>query len=177
MMLSELHLLLTYECNYECDHCFVWGGPSQSGTMTVENIKHILVEAEALGSIEWIYFEGGEAFLHYETLRTGIRLAKDCGFKVGLVSNAYWATSDTEAIKWLKPVVGSIDELSISSDAYHGRDQGLNYPEIARRAAQQLGIPTDFISVAPLEAADVHNLAVCSQHRTARHTEPAGQTG
>ena len=74
--LSGLHLLLTYECNYECDHCFVWGGPSQSGTMTVETIEHILGEAEALGSIEWIYFEGGEAFLHYEILRTGIRLAK-----------------------------------------------------------------------------------------------------
>jgi MoaA/NifB/PqqE/SkfB family radical SAM enzyme len=31
--LSELHLLLTYECNYKCSHCFVWGGPSQTGTM------------------------------------------------------------------------------------------------------------------------------------------------
>ena len=61
--LSGLHLLLTYECNYECDHCFVWGGPSQSGTMSVETIEHILGEAMALGSIEWIYFEGGEAFL------------------------------------------------------------------------------------------------------------------
>ena len=157
--LSELHLLLTYECNYDCDHCFVWGGPSQSGTMTVETIEHILAEAEALGTIEWIYFEGGEAFLYYETLRSGILSAKERGFKVGIVTNAYWATADTVAMEWLQPVADSLDDFSISSDAYHGSDEGLKHPEIARRAAQQLGIPTDFISVAPPAAADAPGMA------------------
>ena len=27
MNLTGLHLLLTYRCNYDCDHCFVWSGP------------------------------------------------------------------------------------------------------------------------------------------------------
>jgi len=101
--LSGLHLLLTYECNYACSHCFVWGGPSQTGTMTVETIEQLLAEAEALGTIEWIYFEGGEAFLHYPLLTTGIRLAKELGYKVGSVSNAYWATTDADAMEWLQP--------------------------------------------------------------------------
>jgi hypothetical protein len=153
--LSGLHLLLTYECNYECDHCFVWGGPSQSGTMSVETIEHILGEAMALGSIEWIYFEGGEAFLHYTILRNGIRFAKEFGFKVGIVTNAYWATDDANALKWLQPLAGSIDNLSISSDAYHGSDEGVNCADIGRRAARRLGIPVDFIRVAEPEAADV----------------------
>jgi len=157
--LSGLHLLLTYECNYECDHCFVWGGPSQSGTMTVETIEHILGEAEALGTVEWIYFEGGEAFLYYQILRTGIRLSKERGFKVGIVTNAYWATADTDAMQWLKPFAGSVDDLSISSDAYHGSHEGLEHPEIAGRAAQHLGIPVDFISVAEPEAVDVPGAA------------------
>ena len=153
--LSGLHLLLTYECNYECDHCFVWGGPSQTGTMTLETIEHILAQAKALGSIEWIYFEGGEAFLYYETLDAGVRLAREAGFKVGIVSNAYWATDDATALEWLKPFAGLVDDLSISSDDYHGSHEGVNYPEIARRVAQQLGMPVDFISVAEPEAADV----------------------
>jgi len=157
--LSGLHLLLTYECNYECDHCFVWGGPSQSGTMTIDTIEHILGEAEALGTIEWIYFEGGEAFLYYELMCSGIRLAKERGFKVGIVTNAYWATEDDEAIKWLAPIASSLDDFSISSDAYHGSDQGVSYPEIARRVAQQLDIPTEFISVAAPEAGDVSGAA------------------
>ena len=146
--LSGLHLLLTYECNYACDHCFVWGGPSQTGTMTIEVIERILGEAGALGTIEWIYFEGGEAFLHFATLLAGIRLARERGYKVGVVTNAYWATTSADALKWLQPVAGLIDDLSISSDAYHGSDEGVNAPEIARRAAEQLDIPVDFISVA-----------------------------
>jgi hypothetical protein len=157
--LTELHLLLTYECNYECDHCFVWGAPSQSGTMTVETIEHILDEADRLGSIEWIYFEGGEAFLYYKILRSGIRLSKERGFKVGIVSNAYWATTDDEALKWLKPIAASVDDLSISRDAYHGSDQEPEYTEIAHRVAQQLHIPTDFISVAGPEDAGVSGAA------------------
>ena len=157
--LSGLHLLLTYACNYECDHCFVWGSPSQSGTMTIETIEHILAEAEALGTIEWIYFEGGEAFLYYQVLRSGILKAKERGFKVGIVTNAYWATADTDAVEWLQPLAGSVDDLSISSDAYHGSDTGSNHPEIARRAARQLGLPVDFISVAEPEAADVPGAA------------------
>lgn len=153
--LSGLHLLLTYECNYACSHCFVWGGPKQSGTMTVESIEHILREADALGSIEWIYFEGGEAFLYYQILRAGIRLAKERGYKVGIVTNAYWANTDADALEWLRPLAGSVDDLSISSDAYHGSDEGINQAEIARGVAKQLGIPVDFISVAAPGACDV----------------------
>jgi len=147
MPLSGLHLLLTYECNYECDHCFVWGGPSQSGTMTIETIDHILAEAEASGTVEWIYFEGGEAFLYYQVLRSGVHKARERGFKVGIVTNAYWANSADDAREWLQPFAGSVDDLSISSDGYHGSDHGVNHPRIARDAAQRLGIPVDFISI------------------------------
>ena len=157
--LSGLHLLLTYECNYECDHCFVWGGPSQVGTMTLETVENIIEQAKALGTIEWIYFEGGEAFLYYDMLVAGVRLARQAGFKVGIVSNAYWATSDDEAEKWLAPLAGLVDDLSISSDVYHGNEDGVSYPEIAREVARKLGIPVDFISVAAPEATDVAGAA------------------
>ncbi|HEY5762634.1 MAG TPA: radical SAM protein, partial [Rhodocyclaceae bacterium] len=157
--LSGLHLLLTYECNYECSHCFVWGGPSQTGTMTPEIIERILAEARALGSIEWIYFEGGEPFLYYDTLVRGVRRAAADGFRVGIVSNAYWASSDDEAEARLKPLAGLIDDLSVSSDAYHGSEDGESRAEVARRAARKLGMPVDFISVAAPEATDVAGAA------------------
>jgi MoaA/NifB/PqqE/SkfB family radical SAM enzyme len=127
--------------------------------MTGETIEHILRQAEALGTIEWIYFEGGEAFLYYEILGAGIRSAKESGFNVGIVTNAFWATTDTDAMEWLKPFAGLVDDLSISSDAYHGNDESPGQPEIARRIAQQLGIPVDFISVAEPEAADIEGAA------------------
>jgi hypothetical protein len=153
--LSGLHLLMTYECNYECDHCFVWGGPAQSGTMTEETVEHILRQAGELDTIEWIYFEGGEPFLHYQLLRSGVRLARERGFKVGIVTNAYWATTDAEAMEWLQPFAGVVEDLAISDDAYHGSKEGLRNTHIARQAAEHLGIPVYFISVAGPEAADV----------------------
>jgi hypothetical protein len=157
--LSGLHLLLTYECNYECDHCFVWGGPSQTGTMTPETVEHIIEQARALGTIEWIYFEGGEAFLYYDMLVDGVRLAREAGFKVGIVSNAYWATSEAEAQKWLEPLSDLVDDLSISSDAYHGNEDGVTCPDIARSVARKLGMPVDFISVAAPEATNIAGAA------------------
>ena len=58
MKLSGLHILLTYQCTFECDHCFVWGSPWQKGTLTYEQIEQILEQAKEAG-VASIYFEGG----------------------------------------------------------------------------------------------------------------------
>ncbi len=149
MKLSGLHLLLTYQCTFECDHCFVWGSPWQSGVMTLADIREILRQATDLGTITSIYFEGGEPFLYYAVLLEGVRLAVDSGFEVGIVSNSYWATSVDDAIAWLKPFVGLIDDLSISSDEYHYDEKLSQQARHARAAADQLGIPIGLISIAP----------------------------
>lgn len=145
--LSQLHLLLTGECKYECDHCFVWSSPSVGNTMSRATISHILEQAEALGTIEWIYFEGGEPFLHYDLLLWGVQQAKQRGFKAGIVSNAYWAEDDCTALEMLRPLAGLVEDLSISKDDYHGSGDGQGETGCARRAASKLGIPVDYISV------------------------------
>jgi hypothetical protein len=154
-----LHLLLTYECNFECDHCFVWGGPERNGTMSFATVEHILRQAGQLGTVEWIYFEGGEPFLHYPLLCEGARLAQQLGFKVGMVSNGYWGTSDAEAREWLRPFVGIVEDLSISDDGFHGDGGDAGPARIAHRAALHLGIPVDFITVAEPESAGVRGAA------------------
>jgi MoaA/NifB/PqqE/SkfB family radical SAM enzyme len=82
--LTGLHLLLSYECNFECDHCFVWGGPEQNGTMSAQTIENILQQAHQAGTVEWIYFEGGEPFLFYPLLCFGVQLAHELGFRIGV---------------------------------------------------------------------------------------------
>lgn len=154
--LSQLHLLLTGECPYECDHCFVWSGPGQGNTMSREVIRLILDQAEDLGSIEWIYFEGGEPFLCYELLLWGAQRAHERGFRVGIVSNAYWAEDDKTANEMLRPFAGLVEDLSISHDAYHGCDDAPDNTVIARRAAAELGIPAGFISVDGPDSAESH---------------------
>jgi len=155
MNVNGLHLLLTYRCNFECDHCFVWGGPHQYGTMTLELIGEILRQAKDAGAVEWIYFEGGEPFLYYPVLRRGVEMAAAHGFRVGIVSNAYWATSADDARDCLVPFAGLVQDFSVSSDAYHRSQENDRRTRLARSAAAELGIPMDVISIAPPEATHV----------------------
>lgn len=147
MKLSGLHILLTYQCNYECEHCFVWGSPRQTGTLTLEQIGDILKQANEAG-VTSIYFEGGEPFLYYAILNKAVHLAADMGFSVGIVSNSYWANSVADATEWLRPFVGRVSDLSVSSDLYHCEDCLGENPQNAVVAAKWLGIPTGVISVA-----------------------------
>ncbi|GAB4542904.1 MAG: radical SAM protein [Anaerolineae bacterium] len=152
MHLSGLHLLLTYQCNFECDHCFVWGSPRQSGTMTLEDIRRILRQARETGTLESIYFEGGEPFLYYALLLKGVQEAVRMGFQVGIVSNGYWATAEEDAQVCLEPFAGMVEDLSISSDLYHYSQPLSQQAQNARAAAERLGIPIGMISIAQVEA-------------------------
>ncbi|MEO8355216.1 MAG: radical SAM protein [Chloroflexota bacterium] len=147
MKLDGLHILLTYQCTYECDHCFVWGSPRQTGTLTFEQIKQILEQAKEAG-VTSIYFEGGEPFLFYAILVKAVRTAADMGFSVGVVSNAYWANSIADAEEWLRPFVGRLADFTVSSDLFHCEEVLGERPQNAIVAAKWLGIPTGMISVA-----------------------------
>ena len=148
MDLTGLHLLLTYQCIFECDHCFVWGSPWQRGVMTLPKIKDILQQALELGTVDSIYFEGGEPFLYYPVLLAGVREAARLGFRVGVVSNAFWANDVEDALKCLEPLAGLIEKLTVSSDLYHYSEVISRQAENARLAAEQLGIPFGVISIA-----------------------------
>ena len=152
MELSGLHLLLTYQCTLECDHCFAWGSPWQSGTMTLQSVRNVLRQAEDLGTVRWFYFEGGEPFLYYAILLRGVQEAASMGFQVGIVTNGYWATDEQDAIEWLRPFAGLIQDLSISSDLYHWGETRSQQAQNASLAAEQLGIPVGTISIAQPEA-------------------------
>jgi hypothetical protein len=146
-MLTGIHILLTYKCNLECDHCFLYSGPNARGTMTLPQIRSVLAESRKISGVEWIYFEGGEPFLFYPSLLEGIRLARDIGFKVGIVTNAYGAVSDADAEVWLQPLADlEVACLSISDDSFHYGEA--NSPaRYALAAARKLGIPTGPICI------------------------------
>ncbi len=149
MKLSGLHILLTYQCTYECEHCFVWGSPRQEGTLTLAQVENILQQAKDAG-IEWIYFEGGEPFLYYAILVEGVKIAAGMGFRVGVVSNAYWAKSVADAEEWLKPLA-VLDDFTVSSDLYHCSEVLGEQAQNALAAARWLDIATGLISIAEPE--------------------------
>ena len=141
MSLTGLHLLLTYQCNYECDHCFVWGSPSHEGVMTLAQIRDIYRQAQELGTIEGIYLEGGEPFLYYPIMVRAAQKAADLGFQVGIVTNDYWATTVEDAVEWLRPLAGLVQDLSVSTDLFHYDEVMSTHARCALAAAEQLGIP------------------------------------
>ena len=147
MKISGLHILLTYQCTRECEHCFVWGSPRQRGVLGVEQIEQILHQAKEAG-VEWVYFEGGEPFIYFDVLVQGVQMAVETGLTVGIVSNAYWAVSVTKAVERLQPFEGRVSDLTVSSDLYHGDELLSEESQNAIVAAKWMKIPTGMISIA-----------------------------
>ena len=157
MKLSGIHFLLSYCCTYECDHCFVWSSPQAKGTMTLAQIRDTLEQAKDLGTVEMVYFEGGEPFLYYPIMVQGLREAAALGFKRGIVTNNYWATSVEDAIEWLRPIAEiGVDDLSLSSDLFHGESMLTETARCATQAARLLGLPEGILAVEVPEGCATH---------------------
>lgn len=148
MPLNGIHLLLTYRCIEECDHCFVWSGPSSEGVMSLSQVQDILEQAKDLGTVDMIYVEGGEPFLYYPIMVETLRLAKEMGFNIGLVTNGYWATDPKDSEVWLEPIsrLGPKD-ISLSADPFHYEELDSERTFNAASAANRLGIPTQILSI------------------------------
>ena len=147
-MLKGVHFLLTYMCNFECDHCFVYSGPTSPGTFTKRQIENVIDELAEIETAEWVYFEGGEPFLFYPLMIEGIRIARSNGFKVGVVTNAYFATTAEDAEIWLRPLVElEISDLSISDDPLHHGEGKENPARLLIAAAKKIGMPASSISI------------------------------
>jgi hypothetical protein len=145
---DEIHFLLTYTCSFECDHCFLYCGPFAEGTFTASQVAQVLDEAVKIGTIEWIYFEGGEPFLYYPALLNGIKLAQERGFKTGIVTNAYGAVSEDDAELWLKPLADlNVSFVSISDDSFHYGEETVSPAKRAQNVAKRLGIPSSPICI------------------------------
>jgi len=148
MKLKGVHFLLTYRCDAECDHCFVWGSPSAKGVMEFKDVLMMLSEAKKLGTVEYISIEGGEPFLFYPIMIKAMKEAVKLGFHVELLSNCYWATSVEDAVEWLLRVAETGNtQLSLSSDLYHAESWEIEEVKNAIKAAKKLGISVGVISI------------------------------
>ncbi len=147
-MLNGIHFLLTYTCIFECDHCFLYSGPGAKGTFTLKQVNRVLDEAENIGSVESIFFEGGEPFLYYPLLLESIKTASSKGFSTGIVTNGYWAETVEDAVLWLKPFrdIG-LSYLSISDDPFHYGEKKNNPAKNAITAAETLNIESNSICI------------------------------
>jgi hypothetical protein len=153
-MLTGIHFILSYTCNFECDHCFLYCSPHSRGTFTIRQVNTVLDEAERIGTVDWIFFEGGEPFLFFPLLNESIRRASGRGFHVGVVTNAYGAYSEEDAELWLRPLADSgLSYLSISNDIFHYGDEAENPATMAASVAKKIGIEASLICIEPPKVA------------------------
>lgn len=146
MELTGLHVLLTYRCTRECAHCFLFGSPRARAAFSSQSLDALLAAAGRLGTLREVYFEGGEPFLQFPLLLPGARRARSQGWDVGIVTNAYWATSEAAAERWLRPLAEiGVTDLSISRDGLHDNER---QADTAVRVATRLGIPNGVIAIA-----------------------------
>jgi len=146
--LKGVHFLLTYRCDLECDHCFVWGSPKAKGVFTLKQIRNILTEAKKLRTVNYVSIEGGEPFLYYPIMIKTVEEAVNLGFRVEILSNCYWATCPEDAVEWLLPIAKAKNiELSLSSDFYHGENWETAEVKNAVKAANSLNMKVGILTV------------------------------
>lgn len=148
LMLTAIHVLLTYQCTSECDHCFLHCSPQREGTLNLRQLREVLHEIKKIPSIDTVYFEGGEPFLFYPVLLAGLRMISEAGLQSGIVTNGYWATSVDDAVEWLRPMLDlGIADFSVSDDEFHSSKGDASPGALAYRAAQELGLPCTKICI------------------------------
>jgi len=147
-MINSVHILLSYTCLFQCDHCFLHCSPSSCGTFSVQRLGELLRQAAALDTVRHVCFEGGEPFLFYPVLAQGIAMARSLSFSTEIVSNGYWALDAEDAAHWLAPLKeAGLNTLSVSDDALHHGEDRPSPALAARAAAQSLGLANAALSV------------------------------
>ena len=154
-MLTGIHFILTYTCNFECDHCFLYCSPRATGTFTIDQVKTVLGEAKKIETVKTICFEGGESFLFYPLLLESVRSASRKGFTTAIETNTYWATTVEDAKLWLKPLQDAgLSFLEVSDDAFHHGEEVSNSAKRAKAAAEELGMKVNSICIEKPKVSD-----------------------
>ncbi len=147
-MLASVHFILTYMCNFQCDHCFLYCSPSSKGVFTLSQVADVLDELQKLGTIKSVGFEGGEPFLFHPLLLESVRLAHGKGFKTAIQTNCYWATKEEDAELWLSPLQGSgLSILEVSDDTFHHGEEVSNSAKRAVSAAHNIDMKVNSICI------------------------------
>ncbi len=148
MPLESVHLLLTYKCTYECNHCFLHCGPHQPGAMSWAELDGLLEQAASIDGIKNVYFEGGEPMLYYPLVQMGIERATQLGLRTGLVTCGYFATTVPDGEMWLKPLkAAGLGYLQVSIDRLHGEGEANANARNLAEAGHLLGMDVSILSV------------------------------
>jgi hypothetical protein len=147
-MVTNLHILLTYNCSLRCKHCYVYSDQRAPGKISLSQISHYLNEGRKIPNLRWIYFGGGEPFTQYPLLLKAVQRARKLDYEVGVETNGYFARTEAAGIRFLRPLAEmGVKDIRISNDFLHYKNPENSPANRALAAAQQLGISTTLVRI------------------------------
>ncbi len=118
--LTGVHFLITYGCSAKCAHCFLWGSPDRTRSMTAEQVDRFLEEIAALNQVTGVCAEGGESFELYDILLQFLRRATALGLNASALTNASWVESRERAREGIAELMeAGLTNLGVSTDRFH----------------------------------------------------------
>ena len=118
--MKSIVINLTQKCNAKCAHCCFECLPNSSDYLTDDEIEKIVTYAESHDDVKVVSLTGGEALLRKNKVIEIIQRLSLAGKETTLISNGFWATSETVTERILSELKSAgLKYLTISYDDYH----------------------------------------------------------
>lgn len=140
---ANLNLLLTYKCNYLCNHCISSCGPKREETMSFNQAKDYIDNTLSVIEVGNVGYTGGEPFLYYDLLKHLMDYTYNkYGIPGGVVTNSFWAVSKEIVKEKLDELYKcGLRSMVISCDSYHLKYVSVEAIRHVVHKALELGIP------------------------------------
>ena len=139
---NTLGVLTTMKCTAECDECCFECSPYRDDTLKINEIIKIIDSiSEEFPTIAVIAWSGGECTLLGDDLFKAINYAKSKGILSRIVSNGWWAISESYAEDYLTRLKRSgLKEINISTGDNHQDYVSFDKAILAAVTAAKIGI-------------------------------------
>ena len=152
MRYKTVGLLYTRTCPLQCGHCIIESSPRATGKMqpaVAESYIRTIVQYA-----DEVCFTGGEPLLYYNEVVELIRMARQLGLRVSLVSGAGWVRTDKahiarERVRGLAEA--GLNKICISWDQYHEEFSPRANAQLLGSLAAEYGIDVVVRGVVPAD--------------------------
>jgi MoaA/NifB/PqqE/SkfB family radical SAM enzyme len=148
--LRNIGFILTYRCQVACPHCIIEAGPHRKEEMLLNDAFNWIQQVASYRNsyIKVLSLTGGEPFYNIDALKRISEFGAKSGLLISVVTNAFWAFTEAEAMRTLKEIP-AIKMLAISTDVHHQESIPFERVKNAVSAAKECNIP--------------YNIAVCTE--------------
>ncbi|HPQ40579.1 MAG TPA: hypothetical protein PLV45_09420 [bacterium] len=140
--LRSIIIFLTFRCRVGCATCNVSARPDAPEGLSPDWITQFIQQLSPAIHPRYIIWTGGEPFMAFNTLATGIRMAGDRGFESEVLTGGDWFARAPEYLEQLSE--SGPFRLRISLDAEHQRTVTMDTIHLLIDTALEKRIPIGF---------------------------------